>query len=433
MVSPPIAALVVLLASSGTAHAPPRHPGRLAVPDTSRTRTVRVPLDHASPQSRSGLLTVDLGAPFDPAKPTVLVVADGQQFFVQPGTMAELQARVFGDSFNVAGIVPRGLTPAFQQATQGGDGATDWRKAWRVFNSAQWIEDIDQVRRSLVGEHGRILLYGRSGGAYLVHEYLMKHGDHVRRAFTQAPVCPVLNRTLGIPYDLWWRSLPVHHPRVQSLLLDVLAKHPEERLRLLVTLQRLHFFVPADSFEVAVEQLVRAVAAGDTAAYARARARYQTEAVLDLHRAPQGIAMHVRELELLEPAGGFEPRPKDVIAPLLETQETLGAPLLALVRDGAIPHPSFDLAPAHRLGTEILIVTGRYDEAVDYRTSIALAESYPHHHLFLANDNHTLAGMNESGDLTRMIRSFLRDGLASPTFAGALAEARRWRWSATEP
>src|SRR5215470_8282545 len=96
MVSPPLVVLAVLLASSATPAAPP-HAGRHLVADTSRTRTVRVPLDHALPQSGSALLTVDLGARFDPAKPTVLVIADGQQFFVQPGTMIELQTRVFGD------------------------------------------------------------------------------------------------------------------------------------------------------------------------------------------------------------------------------------------------------------------------------------------------------------------------------------------------
>ncbi|HEX5257168.1 MAG TPA: hypothetical protein VFW35_00135 [Sphingomicrobium sp.] len=126
-------------------------------------RSVRVPLDYAHPASGSAALTYELGAPFDRRKPTVIVVADGQQFFVRKGAVADLQQQLFGPDVNVVGIVTRGTTPAFISAALDSTGAPDWSHAWRIFNSDQWIADIETVRHALVGD-GKVMLYGRSGG-----------------------------------------------------------------------------------------------------------------------------------------------------------------------------------------------------------------------------------------------------------------------------
>ena len=117
----------------------------------------------------------------------VFIIADGQQFYVRRGAIAQLRKSSFGDAFNVVGIIGRGFTQEFARAVQDASGQTRWALAWRVFNSEQWVEDIDTVRRKLVGQRGGILLYGASGGAYLVHQYLMKYGAHVQRAFRLRP------------------------------------------------------------------------------------------------------------------------------------------------------------------------------------------------------------------------------------------------------
>jgi hypothetical protein len=48
-------------------------------------RTVSVPFDHDRPGEGRFDLYYELGAPFDPALPTVLLVADGQQFSLREG------------------------------------------------------------------------------------------------------------------------------------------------------------------------------------------------------------------------------------------------------------------------------------------------------------------------------------------------------------
>jgi hypothetical protein len=168
--------VMTVLSGSALAQAKPVEP-----PETA----VRVPIVYEDPAAGTATVTLDFGAPFDRHKATVLVIADGQQFYVRSGAMADLQKSTFGDGVNVVGIVTRGTTPAFIQASLDPTGKPDWIKAWRIFNSIEWIRDIESVRKSLVGEGGKIDLYGRSGGGYLVHQYLAQYGEHVDRAFTQ--------------------------------------------------------------------------------------------------------------------------------------------------------------------------------------------------------------------------------------------------------
>src|SRR5918911_1145782 len=79
-------------------------------------RTIEVPLDYKAPEMGRAPLYFEFGASFDPTKPVVFIIADGQQFYVRRGSVAELQHTLFGDAFNVVGIVGRGFTPEFIKA-----------------------------------------------------------------------------------------------------------------------------------------------------------------------------------------------------------------------------------------------------------------------------------------------------------------------------
>src|SRR5262249_3276545 len=173
----------------------PKPPREKPAPELGKS--IEVPLDHQTPERGRPSPSYEFGAPFHPKKPTVFVIADGQQFYVRRGAMPEIQKTRFGDGFNVVGIVGRGATKAFRDAALGEGGRPDWQKAWRLFHSGQWIEDIEAVRKAVAGPRGEVSLYGVSGGAMLVHEYLARHGEHVRRAFTAAAVDPFHEGRLG--------------------------------------------------------------------------------------------------------------------------------------------------------------------------------------------------------------------------------------------
>jgi pimeloyl-ACP methyl ester carboxylesterase len=391
-------------------------------------KTIEVPLDHQAPGRGRASLYYEFGAPYDPKKPLVLVIADGQQFFVRRGVMAGLQKERFGDGLNVVGIVGRGASKAFRDAALDTAGRPDWEKAWRIFHSRQWVEDIDAVRQAIVGARGQVLLYGVSGGALLVHEYLARHGEHVRRAFTAAAVDPFHEGQLGLNSDRFWQEIGAHDPALQPALRDVLRRRPDDRARILMTLQRQNFFVPPEKLQQARADLIRALAAGDDRRYAEARKAYQVDVVHAFFESPEGIPIRVREFEFFYPSGARSRLEGEAIYPNLENTFHFARPLVALCEAGKIPEPSLDLARLHRLETEVLLIAGRWDHTVDYRTSIALAACYPRSHLFIAEDDHMFGKLQKSGVMTRLLRTFLGSGLSSGEWQAALKDATPHRW-----
>lgn len=388
--------------------------------------SVGVPFDYADPGLGSAILTYELGAPFDPQKPTVIVVADGQQFFVKKGAVAALQKQLFGPELNVVGIVTRGSTAAFIDATLDRNGKPDWLRAWTIFNAHQWIGDIETVRHALVGS-GKIMLYGRSGGAYLVHQYLAEHGDHVSRAFTQSPVNPQIIRQLHISLDNFWSTLGRDSSQLQPVLLDALKRRPDKHTRILLTLQRQHFYVPDDQLKTQREQLIRAFASGDDKRYAQFRKDYEVDSVIDLLASNNSIPQIVRVLELIGPTGAFDDQDA-VVSPLIEPQRDLAHELLAFEKAGKLAPSPFEIARLHRVPAEVFILAGRDDEAVDYRTSIALAYSYPHQFLFIADDNHNFAHIAGAGADAKLLQAFFLGGLGSERMKSALETAEPFRW-----
>ena len=400
-------------------------------PASGLDRMIEVPLDYANPMGGRATLTYEFGAKFDPAKPTVVLIADGQQFYLRKGLVARQQA-TFGEGFNVVGIIGRGNTEAFIKAATGLDGRPDWTKAWRIFNSGQWIEDIDSVRRTLLGESGKLLLFGQSGGAMLVHEYLAKHGDHVQRAFTAAAVNPYLERELGLFHDRFWDEIGAHDRALQNRLRDALKQHPDDRPRMIMTMQRQNFFVSPERLQQARAELIGVLASGDKTRYDEARKTYQVEEVMKFFESPDGMPTRVREFEFFYPLHAGMRLSDAEVHPDLENTFNFAKPLVELCEAGKIPPPSWNAAALHRLDAEVFVLAGGVDHAVDYRTSIALTSLYPRHYLFLANDDHMFGKLRASKDYESLIQAFLRFGLDSPELRKALASAEPNRWNGVE-
>jgi hypothetical protein len=154
--------------------------------------TIRVPFQYEHPELGTFDLYYELGKSFDPAKRTVFVVGDGQQYYVRKGLIEPLQEEIFGDRFNVVGLIGRGANEVAVQHVKHGE-SIDWLELYGVFKSSEWVEDIESVRKDLLGASGKVCFYGRSGGATLVHQFLAKHPDHVLAVFTQASYNPFLD------------------------------------------------------------------------------------------------------------------------------------------------------------------------------------------------------------------------------------------------
>jgi pimeloyl-ACP methyl ester carboxylesterase len=187
--------------------------------------------------------------------------------------------------------------------------------------------------------------------------------------------------------------------------------------------------VPLEGLPEARAELIRALARGDARRYEEAQKEYQVDLTQKTIDSPEGIAVRVRIFEFFQPSGARALLKREAIYPDIENQYNIAEPLLALSDAGKIPAPSFDFAKLHRLDTEVFILAGRWDHTTDYRSAIALAFNYPSRQLFLADDNHVFATLNEKGLVNRLVQSFLLSGLSSRQFRDALQAAEPQRWT----
>lgn len=366
----------------------------------------RVPLDHLAPDGESFSLRYGLLTPFDPRKQTVFVVADGQQFYVTPNAFARNVGPLFAEQVNVVGVFGRADAPEVQART-GAGASVDWAQAYRLLRAEQWIGDLDAVRRALLGPQGRIGLYGRSGGAFLAHQYVARHGRHVDRLFTQAAVNPFIEARFGLTSDHFWDQLgPDDRARLSELL--VAGRYPRDRIAQLF--QRQNFFVARDGLAAARSALIADLGAGAAERIAARESEYQIDALADLGRSPRGPAIHVRLFEFYAPVAAAHRQESGVLRPDLEVSARFAEPLMRLLRSGRITMPAMDFEALHTCPAEVFMVAGRWDHTCDYRSQIALASCYPRGQLALLDDDHVFHRLRERGLAAPLVRAFFGDG-----------------------
>jgi hypothetical protein len=250
----------------------------------------------------------------------------------------------------------------------------------------------------------------------------------VARAYTASPGSEAITQELRLRGDGSWSDPAVTDRATVAKLQRVLKARPAERPRIMMALQRQHFFIAAADLARERRRLVDALARRDEKAYAKARKDYQVDAMLDLLRSPIGMAAAVREFEFLQASGATAALRDGSIHPGIETTRNIAAPLLDLVDRGVITVPPIDRTPSHTVPAEVFLLASRWDEAIDYRVAIALAYSYPKHALFLADDNHVFGKAKSQSLQPRLVQAFLLHGLGSPQLDALLQELESYRW-----
>jgi hypothetical protein len=380
-------------------------------------RTVRVPFEYEHPELGSFELYYELGKAFDPAKRTVFIVGDGQQYYVRKDLIEPLQEEIFGERFNVVGLVGRGSNEAAVQHVKHGE-SIDWLTAYGVFKSSECVEDIESVRKDLLGASGKVCFYGRSGGATLVHQFLAEHPDHVLAVFTQASYNPFLDAEFGLSSDTFWDEIAQTDAGLQSMLLEALSRHSSDRSRIVLLLQRQNFFVPANGIAAARAKLIHALHDWDQAVIDKLSEDYQVNAVLKTVATPDPAA-NVREFELYAPIfAERHGRKTERIDPDFEVSELFSQPLLGMLENKQIAMPTMDFHPAHRMEADIFLLAGRFDHDVDYRSQFALASEYPNHRLLLLSDDHTFMELKKTGLYPALVQAALAEGIHGADLAG---------------
>ena len=396
-----------------------------AEPPNATARTVPVPIDHDAVHRGTFPLEYLVAGEIAPKKPTVLVIADGQQFSVRADAMPGFR-KLFGDDVNIVGIPGRGSAkPLLDLLGDPAASAADWILAYRLLRYRQWVADIDAVRSSVLGKNAKILIFGTSGGAFLLHTYMAAFGKNVRAAYSEVAALPPMEAEIGLQHDKFWQELDEDD---RKLLWSAITAHPGNRTLYAQLFQRQNYFVELDGLKDARHDLIAAIAKDDQAVIEKASVDYQVDAVIRMMSTTAAWSIRVREFEFVWPILGDREWKKTEFRPDVEVSDLLAKPLLDLQAGGKITAPTFDLRPLNDVSAEVLVVCGRYDHISDYREEIAIAEHYRNHLLLILDDDHMMHDFKAIPDARPSLVQAWTKGLHDPSFADALKKIEPIRW-----
>jgi hypothetical protein len=391
---------------------------------TSLAFDVPVPIDHDRPSAGTMALRCEWGAEPRPDRRTVIAVADAQRYYVRPGGAARLQRDLFGESANLLAIVGRSRSDSLARLVMP-EGRTDWNVAYRLLNWRQWAGDLSSVIRHLTIPSERLGLYGRSGGAHLIHQLLTLRPDLGGRAYVQAAVNHPLDVRWGLGADRSWRDLAAADPGLARQALEWLALHPDQRRNLILVIQRQNFFEPLETILSARMAAVRAFLRGDQAEIEAMRDRYQIAALEQMRASLEGVGAAVRVYEFASPHAD----PRALRSDLQPDVEALFYYASPLADEGYRPAVApAEWARLREVRGEVLQVAGRHDHTCDYRTQIGLNGLTRGSTLLILDDNHVFRRWTDSGTQPGLVQAFFAGGTASAGFRSALDAMRSLRW-----
>lgn len=397
--------------------------------EISTHKYVPVPLDHNAVDDQTLKLRVEFANGWNPSKPTVFIIADGQQFFIRENRFKESAYSRLNDDFNLVGIVGRHFNKQIHSAISNTDGSPNWEMIWKLGNSEQWVEDIEHVRKELLGKEGKVMLYGGSGGGLLIHQYLAKYGNHVSRAFTYSPVPSDIAANLGLNPDRFWPEFASENPALASKLQSYLVSNPEKRAKISFAFQRQNFFENIDDLATARATLAESIIQKNEQAFEASLEAYQVGPIMGLNSSPIGWMLAARMAELWMPhMWRLEAADTFPLNPDLEVAKYFIEPLQELFATGKISRTQFNTKGMHSVQAEVFVMAGQADHVVDYRAAIALANSYPNSTLFLARDGHMFQNLKDANTFKPLAIAFLRDGPHSAAYNTALQNTEAFRW-----
>ncbi len=366
------------------------------------------------------------GASFQ-QKTYVFIIADAQQFYVRKGAINQLQKSLFDSTFNVVGIIGRNNSTELKNRVVDSSGNINWEEAGKIFSWHQYVQDIDAVRKKLLGENGKLYLYGQSGGGLLVQQYLSIYGRFVERAFTGASVDYSLDSESGINHDRFWMETCAEDSTFAARFAFLSDKNYFPRELIAMLFQRQHFFVSPDSLSIARSRLLDVMARNDTASVNIYKSKYQVTDILSFIDSPDGIPIKVRLFEFILPLLKEFSIEAGKLQPDLENLYFSCLPLIKAYDKNQIEPVLIDHRPLHLLETEVFVLSGRWDHTADYRSQIALASHYRNRHLFIADDNHMFTSLKSNGLYNKMLITFLKYGKEDIRFRDFMKSCEPYR------
>lgn len=396
--------------------------------DKGLFQTITVPVDYANPKAGTTTISYELANKFSKNKPTVFIIADAQQFYVRRGAVANLQATLLDTSYNVVGIISRNNNSDLKKLVTDETGNVNWEKAYTTYSWLQYVNDINEVRKKIVGNSGRIYLYGQSGGGFLIHQFLSVYGQFVDKAFTAASVNYFLDDETGINHDKFWDETTKTSILFAEKFKQLIAQNTISREMIAMLFQRQNFFVKPDSLNFERTKLLNTLLANDTTLIKQYQKKYQITDIQKFYASADGIPIKVRLFEFIFPLlKDFEIK-NDTLQPDIENLYFSSLPLIEAYNNRRIHPQAMQFTTQYGLKTTVFVLAARWDHTADYRSQIALAYTYPNHILFIVNDNHTFSELKDDGNYQRLIVAFLKSENTANMLVVLRNDYWRYRW-----
>ncbi len=402
------------------------------LPPDERHHYLEFFVDHDEPSRGTFMGFFRLSPNFQKGSEVIFYLTDGQQEKVGLSPWDEyFEGKLEGLSYVT--ICRRGHYPILFPEVFDAEGKPDLKEALQLYGTSQQIEDIETVRlamlaKGLIPPHGKIMLYGTSGGGILIEQYLAKYGRNVSRALIEASYGGDVFRKRKGSYDDWLLDrMATHSPETLAKLTEIVESGDVDRTQFSFLLQRpCYFSFQGEQF---VLDLIDDVHSGGKWAYWKALCHpgYNFTVVDFMMQLPIELAVKVRCYEILgERIVEYRKRTSKRINLMYEWAQHTISDFITAREMGAISAVNLGIEGQRQAFTgEIVFMAADGDHVFPSEAVQLSAMEYPTSRFALFHDTH-IFGVEDNQQYYRDVRrTFFEHGLHSPEFDTVMSDGRQ--------
>lgn len=137
-----------------------------------------MPVSYQNPDGETFLLYYELCSDFDESRPTVIIPTDAQRSLSQVGWADKYKEMFELEEYNTVTFEYRGMyASGIPEVSNPG---LDWSRAYQILNSDNAVEDIERIRRDLMGDR-QVFILGGSGTAMMGLKYISRYPQNVKK------------------------------------------------------------------------------------------------------------------------------------------------------------------------------------------------------------------------------------------------------------
>jgi len=362
------------------------------MPPNNHHYYLQLPIDHNDPSKGNFTDFYILSPNFKQGEETIFWLFDNQQEAVgminSSSDFEYFENKLGGLSYVLIGN--RGVNPTLFPEVYNKNGTVNYSLALKLYGSAQQIEDIESVRqdmqkKGLLPPDGRIMLYGGSGGGFLVQQYLDNYGSHVSRALIEFSGAPDIAQQYNVTFS---SNLYEHNPEAARIYFTL--SQNETRPSLAYTMFKLGLEGDKDSQTRIAESQIEGSKLRDKYLYFKKwiNPPYNFPLVNFIIGIPSEVEVKVRIYELIgADLQEYNPTSPQEVNLMYEWTRIVIADFLKANDEGIIPTPYFNLNRSNYTG-EIMVWSGKGDQDFNQQTATWISTSYPNSKQAIFNDAH---------------------------------------------